>query len=73
MPENHNETTAPLPAAIWIYGGGWNNGDKHLDGLYDASNLIKSHSPGHVQISMNYREKSLISFFFENKNTKNSI
>lgn len=51
MPEPGPVT--PAPAIVWIHGGGWQAGDKHLD--LDQSIGLPLIRQGFVRLSINYR------------------
>lgn len=56
LPANVSSGTK-LPIMVWIYGGGFNMGDKYFDGLYDARNFVRARQ--HIHVAMNYRLASL--------------
>eukprot|EP00927_Polykrikos_kofoidii_P086091 TRINITY_DN9545_c1_g1_i1.p1 TRINITY_DN9545_c1_g1~~TRINITY_DN9545_c1_g1_i1.p1 ORF type:complete len:609 (-),score=79.94 TRINITY_DN9545_c1_g1_i1:99-1925(-) len=46
-----------LPVLVWMYGGGYVMGDSYEFGLYDATNIVKTHE--YVVVAMNYRLSGL--------------
>ena len=59
-PTNKSAPNAALaPVLVWIYGGGYTNGDKSKEGRYDPSGLFKASqsmgNEGFVFVAMNYR------------------
>jgi acetyl esterase/lipase len=45
--------TTPLPAVVWIHGGGWEAGDKRLDLGESLGPLLVRN--GFISLSINYR------------------
>ena len=47
------------PVMVWIYGGGYTEGEKNQDGVYNPAGIIKSsqvdNQEGVVFVALNYR------------------
>eukprot|EP01099_Mayorella_cantabrigiensis_P004543 TRINITY_DN3420_c0_g1_i1.p1 TRINITY_DN3420_c0_g1~~TRINITY_DN3420_c0_g1_i1.p1 ORF type:complete len:585 (-),score=131.46 TRINITY_DN3420_c0_g1_i1:914-2581(-) len=49
--------SGPLPVLFWIYGGGFNDGDSDLEGLYDGRDLARTQNV--IVVTHNYRVGAL--------------